>query len=275
MPTEAPAGVAGSSGGAARGSVVITGASAGLGASLAVAYAEPGRVLGIVARRSDALERVAALCRARGAEVVSGVLDVTEGAELEAWLRIFDAGHPLDLVIANAGLFGGIGADGLLEAEAEVAALLAVNLKAAIVTANVAATLMRARRRGRIALITSLAARHPLADAPAYSASKAGLSAYGEALREWLADSGVGVSVVLPGHIDTAQTALQKGVLPDLMSPESAARVIKRGLDRGRSTIAFPVHLLWLIRLGRCVPWRVRAWFGRSLRFTVDDPPSF
>ncbi len=188
-------------------------------------------------------------------------------------MRAIDARNPLELVIANAGIFSGIGANGLLEGPDDVRTLLAVNLEAAIATANVAATLMQTRRRGRIALITSLAARHPLADAPAYSASKAGLTAYGEALREQMAARGVAVTVVLPGHIETAQTARQRGELPHIMSPADAAAAIKSGLDRGRSAIAFPAQLVWLIRLGRCVPWRVRAWFSRSLRFTVDDLP--
>lgn len=255
------------------GSIVITGASSGLGAALALTYAGPGRTLGIVARRGAALGAVATACRGRGAEVVTGILDVTDSATLERWLRDLDARHPLELVIVNAGVFSGIGADGELETNDEIRTLITINLEAAIITANVSATLMEARRGGRIALIASLAARHPLADAPGYSASKAGLSAYGEALREQLADKGVGVSVVLPGHIDTAQTAFQRGNLPRLISPDEAARVIKSELDRGRPTIAFPGHLIWLIRLGRCVPWRVRAWFSRSLRFTVDDPP--
>lgn len=253
---------------------MITGASAGLGAALAKAYANGGRVLGLVARRGDALEQVAAQCRADGATVVTGALDVTDAAALEAWLRALDVRHPLDLVIANAGRFTGIGRDGVLEDTREVRALVSVNLEASIVTANVAATLMRPRRRGRIALVTSLAARHPLADAPAYSATKAALTAYGEALRERLAGDGVAVSIVLPGHIETAQTALQRGDLPRMMRPADAARAIKTGLDRGKSVIAFPSSLVWLIRLGRCVPWRVRAWFSLSLRFTVDDPPT-
>ena len=82
---------------------------------------------------------------------------------------------------------------------------------------------MRGRQQGHIALIASLAALHPLADAPAYSASKAGLAAYGAALREMLAAEGITLSIVYPGHIDTDQAAVQHGPLPLLLMPEEAA----------------------------------------------------
>lgn len=252
--------------------VLITGASAGLGAALAQEYAAAGTVLGLLARRAGPLEAVAATCRERGAEVVTGVLDVTDAAALVSWIGDFDQRHPLDLVIVNAGLFDGISEDGALEDVNATQILLRTNLEAAVMTASTAAGCMRARSRGRIALVASLAARQPLADAPVYSASKAGLAAYGEALRERLAPEGIAVSIVLPGHIATAQTALQQGALPLLISAGEAARRIRRGLDRGRSVVAFPAGLSWLIRSGRCLPWRWRAWAGRSLRFTVTAP---
>jgi short-subunit dehydrogenase len=263
MPTDAPAGA---------GSIVITGASGGLGAALAIEYARPGCVLALSGRRSEALQSVVGACMVKGAAVEPIIIDVNDAQGVSAWLTSFDARHPIELMIVNAGIFTGIGRDGLLESAEQVRALLRTNLESAILNANVAAELMRRHRRGRIALITSLAARQPLADAPAYSASKAGLVAYGEALRERLVGDGVSVSIVLPGHIATAQVANHRGALPLLMSASEAAQVIRRRLDRGASTIAFPLPLVWLIALGRCLPWRLRALAGRSFRFSVDEP---
>jgi short-subunit dehydrogenase len=252
--------------------VVVTGASAGLGAALARAYAAPRVAVGLMARRATALDAVATSCQEAGSSVETAVLDVQDAAGQRDWLAALDARHPLDLVIVNAGMFEGIAADGRLEDMEVAEALIATNLTGAIATASAAAVLMRARRRGRIALIASLAARHPLADAPVYSATKAGLVAYGEALRERLAADGVGVSIVLPGHIATAQTARHRGALPGLMSAEAAATRIRRGLDQGADTIAFPSRLAVLAGLGRLLPWRLRAYATRSLRFTVDPP---
>ncbi len=239
---------------------------------MARSYAAPGRVLGLVARRPDPLRRIAQDCVAKGATVVTRTLDVAEGTSMAAWLAEIDGEHPIDLVFVNAGLFNGIGSDGRLETCEETHGLVATNLEGAILTANAAAELMRRRGRGHIVLVASLAARQPLADAPVYSATKAGLAAYGEALRERLAPDGIAVTVVLPGHFDTLQTAQQNGPLPFLMTADEAAAAIRRGIEQGRSLIAFPAALVWLIRLGRLLPWRLRMAAGRSFRFTVDDP---
>ena len=103
-----------------------------------------------------------------------------------------------------------------------------------------------------------MAALSPLADAPAYSASKAGLAAYATALRERLEPRGVTVSLVLPGHIKTAQTDDYPGSMPFLLSAADAAQRIRRGLDSRRDEIIFPRRLKMLIALGRFLPRRLR-----------------
>ena len=254
-----------------RQSVVITGASKGLGEALARLYADPGRTLGLIGRHRHRLEAVAARCRNQGAHVVIAALDVKDGAGLARWFRAFDAEHPVDLLIVNAGMFTGNGKFAP-ETMQEMTELLRTNLEGAALTISAAVPMMRARQSGRIAIVGSLAALHPLADAPAYSASKAGVMAYGEALREWLAPDHVAVSLIYPGHIKTAQVEHHVGALPLMVSAETAARIVKRGLDRGRTAIAFPKALLWLIRAGRFLPWRVRAMLGRGNRFYVAKP---
>jgi short-subunit dehydrogenase len=178
------------------------------------------------------------------------------------------------LLIVNAGVFTGNGPPPAMETGEETTATLRTNLEGAVRTVQAAVPMLRARGSGHIAIVGSLAALQPLADAPAYSASKAGLMSYGEALREWLLPDNVRVSLIYPGHIATTQVAGHVGRLPLLLSADAAATRIKRGLDRGKSFIAFPRRLLWLIRAGRLLPWRSRTWFGRSLRFHVISAPS-
>jgi short-subunit dehydrogenase len=187
------------------------------------------------------------------------------------WIESFDAAHPIDLLVVNAGTFTGHG-KAAPETVDEITKVLRTNLEGAALTIAAALPMMRARRSGRIAIVGSLAALHPLADAPAYSASKAGVMCYGESLREWLAPDNVAVSLIYPGHIKTGQVAHHIGALPLLMSAEKAARTIKRGLDRGQSSIVFPQRLLWLIRAGRLLPWRLRALLGSGTRFHVSKP---
>lgn len=250
--------------------IIITGASSGLGAALAQAYAGSGIVLGLAARRGKQLDAIAEECRVLGAEVTTAALDVTDAAAMENWLRKVDRSHPIDLVIANAGAFGGHGANRAAETADEARALIRVNLEGVTNTVIPAASVMRPRRCGHIAIVSSLAALLPHADAPGYSAAKAGAAAYGVALREFLADDGIAVSVIYPGNIDTAQTDHHKGRLPLVMTPERAAAIVKRGLDQRRATIAFPKRLALGVALLRLLPWRVRAWFNRPYRFYID-----
>jgi short-subunit dehydrogenase len=251
--------------------VVITGASRGLGRALALAYAQRGIVLGLVARDDAALAAAAEVCRERGAETVVLAADVVVPDALTAWLAALDRKHPIDLLIANAGQFDGrrLGAAG--EALEGAVALVRVNLEGAMRTIDAVLPFMRARGRGHIAAISSLAALFPLADAPAYSASKAGLSAYCEALRALLAPAGIQITIVCPGHIATRQTEIHRGTLPLLMSSDEAARRIVSGLERGRAHICLPGTLAVLARLNRLLPLGLSRIAEQSLRFSVRD----
>lgn len=253
-------------------SVAIAGASRGLGEALAYLHAGRGVRLSLAARTPDQLARVASKCRERGADAEASPCDICDPAAVAAWMARVEAAGPIDILYVNAGAFGGRDQADSLETPAETAALLRVNLEGAIHVAHAGAEVMRRQRHGHLVLVSSLAAAHPLADAPVYSASKAGLRAYGEAMRERLAPSGVKVTVALPGHFQSEQTRMQVGELPLLMTAEAAARRIHRGVLAGRSEVAFPLPLVWLIAAGRLLPWRVRAFLGRSQRFHVRPP---
>ena len=248
---------------------MITGASRGLGRELALAYARPGCLLGLTARDGAALDDVAAQCRLRGAEVVVRVADVTEAGALTGWIAELDGRRPIDLLIANAGLFDGRRPDADSEALDAAIELLRVNLEGAIRTIDAVLPAMLARKRGHVAVISSLAAVYPLADALAYTASKAGLVAYCEGLRELLAPSGIAVSVAYPGHIATRQSEVQEGALPLLMTADVAARRIQAGLARRRSRIWLPTSLALLARIGGALPPWLRHLTGRGFRFRV------
>lgn len=254
--------------------VLITGASRGLGAALALEYAAGGRILALTARDGPLLELVAQACRARGAEVYTHCADLTLDGSLAALVERIEALAPINLLIANAGVFDGRRDGAAHEPLHEALAVVRTNLEGTMRSVDAVLPGMTARRSGRIALISSLAARHPLADAPAYSASKAGLAAYGRALDEAVAPLGLAVSVVIPGHIDTDQARVQSGRLPLLMSPDVAARRIKAGLDRGKPCIVLPRRLALLISLGAMLPRRLRHGIGRSFRFHVAASPA-
>jgi len=85
-------------------SIVITGASSGIGEALALDYARPGVALALTGRDAGRLEAVAAACRAKGATVVADTVDVVDRETFARWLTTFDDAHPVDLVVANAGI---------------------------------------------------------------------------------------------------------------------------------------------------------------------------
>jgi short-subunit dehydrogenase len=238
--------------------VVITGASSGLGAALALSYAGPQTVLGLIGRNAERVAATAAACRAKGALVESAEIDVTDGAGLGAWLKAFDDAHPVELLIANAGISGGPELDSPGEPAAITLRQLDINLRGAVHTIAPLVPRLCARRRGRIVVIASVAAFRGLPYSPGYCASKAGLRAYGEALRPLLSTYGVGVTVVCPGFFSSPMTDRWEGPTPFLASGDVAARRIKRGIDRGRPRIDFPWPLVFGMRFCDLAP----AWIG-------------
>src|SRR5215831_7983153 len=89
------------------GAVIITGASSGLGASLARAYAGSEVTLGLLGRDKQRLETTARACETKGATVSAATIDVTDLPAMASWLHEFDARHAVDLLVANAGTSGG------------------------------------------------------------------------------------------------------------------------------------------------------------------------
>jgi short-subunit dehydrogenase len=235
-------------------SILITGASSGIGAALARAYAAPRIHLALCGRNAARLATVADICRDRGAEVMEACLDVTEAAAVAAWIVNVDRASPLELVIANAGIQGGLWRDGAGETLAELHRVMEVNFGGVSNTVHPVLPAMRRRRRGQVALISSLAALRGIPFSPGYCASKAAIKVYSEALRSWLAPEGIGVSVVLPGFVETRLSDTVSGPKPLILSPERAAGIIRRGLAKGRRQIAFPYPLYLGMQLMRALP---------------------
>lgn len=233
-------------------SILISGASSGIGAALAILYAGPDVRLALGGRNSERLDTVAAACREAGALVESTAVDVTDTAATTRWVEGADDAAPLDLVIANAGISGGTFGGG--ETHEQASAIFAANVDGVVNTVHPAAERMRGRGIGQIAVMSSLAGFRGLPGAPAYSASKAAVRAYADALRGRLRRDGVTVSVICPGFIRTPMTDINGFPMPFLMEVEDAARRIRRGLARGHPRIAFPWPLYTAVRLAALLP---------------------
>lgn len=244
--------------------ILITGATGALGSALALTYARPGVMLYLHGRRQDQLNQVANDCIERGAQVTTKLLDFRDIVALQDWLK--ELVEPLDLVIINAGINTYVGTQGELEPWDEVATLLDVNLKASMLITQSVLPVMRKRGIGQIAFMSSLAGYFGLPMIPAYSASKAGIKAYGEALRGWLAPEGIRINVIMPGYVESPMCDATPGPKPWVWSPQQAALAIHRGLIRDQARISFPFPLnwgaWWLAALPAALSHRIVRWLG-------------
>lgn len=231
--------------------VFITGASSGIGASLARAYAARGATLGLVARREAPLQTLGT-----SLPVATFIypLDVTDAGALQAAARDFisRAGVP-DVIIANAGVSVGT----LTEETEDLAAferVFATNVMGMVNTFAPFAAAMRQRGSGRLVGIASVAGVRGLPGAGAYSASKAAVFTYLEALRVELRGSGVKVVTIAPGYIATPMTAVNEYSMPFLLDADIAANRMLRVIDRGARRAVVPWQMGVVATLMRLLP---------------------
>jgi len=249
--------------------VFITGASSGIGAALAQRYADQGAALGLVARRREVLEQLAAgLPHPERHRIYP--LDVTDHAALaDAAADFAGAMQGIDIVIANAGISHGT----LTEHAGDLPVferILATNVTATAASfAPFIGALKKQARSGdrgcRLVGIASVSGIRGLPGAGAYSASKAAVISYCESLRVELKHTGIRVVTISPGYIDTPMTRGNRYPMPFLMSPEKFAERAVRAIDAGTGYTVIPWQMAIVAKLLRLLPNRVYdAAFARA-----------
>jgi NAD(P)-dependent dehydrogenase (short-subunit alcohol dehydrogenase family) len=183
--------------------VLVTGASSGIGRETALAFAAAGANVVLVARRAAALAKVASRARASGAEALSVATDVTNPTAVAACFRkAVRRFGSIDIVVNNAGVL--LPATVVDIDPADLQRMLDVNLFGALHVLQAAVKQMQKQDSGgHIVNLASLAGRRGFSPLGGYSASKFALVGLTEALRTELMGSNVGVSLVMPGVIDT------------------------------------------------------------------------
>lgn len=225
--------------------VIVVGATDGLGKALAAHYAGLGSWVTLVGRSAEKLAAVAAELRARHpvASIQTVVCDLMDAAQVEPAFRaaIAASGH-CDTFIYSAGvMFQG---DGVTCRFDEDGPTFQVNTVAAVQMLGLAANYFRAAGRGQLVGISSIAGDRGRKANPAYTASKAALTAYLEALRNRLAPFGVQVVTVKPGFVRTRLIEGKKGVFW-AAPPDEAARTIAERVERGHEV--FYVYRRWAL----------------------------
>ena len=234
--------------------VLITGASSGIGEALAEYYAANGAArLFICGRNAERLEKVRASCVALGAEVFAEVLDVADSKAMAEWVVRCNDIAPLNLAIANAGT-GTVN-----ETDDSIRNTFATNVNGVINTVLPVLQAYRARpaqyaEDKAVAVVSSMAGYHGLPTCPAYSASKACVKAWGEALRPVLKREGIRMSVICPGFVRSRITDQNTCPMPFFMEAPQAAKIIVEGIKANKGIIAFPWPLRFVVWLVSVLP---------------------
>lgn len=232
--------------------ILITGATSGIGAALAVYYAQNGAAnLFLCGRNKERLAEVKQKCEGAGVNVYAEICDVTDTLSIQKYIAKAHHAAPLNIVIANAGVSTGE------ESESNVRNTVQTNVVGVVNTILPALSEFEADGCSgdrHLVLISSIAGYHGLATCPSYSASKAFVKAWGEALKLHLRDKKIKVSVVCPGFVRSRITDKNTCPMPFFMEAPRAAAIIAEGVAKNRGIIAFPWPLRLCAWLMSCLP---------------------
>ncbi len=226
--------------------ILITGASSGIGQALAIYYSQNGaQNLFICGRNAERLDKTAKICENNGTKVYSKIIDVKNPNEIADWITECEKIASLHLVIANAGVAT------LNETPENIYNTFSTNIFGVLHTVIPTIEIYKQRQdtQKAIAIISSIAGYHGLPSCPSYSASKACVKAWGEALRGDLLQYNIKVNTICPGFVRSRITDKNTCPMPFFWETEKAAKVIANRIDRNIGLIAFP----W--------PIRFSAWF--------------
>lgn len=248
--------------------ILITGASSGIGEALALYYAQNGaKNLFLCGRSVERLKKVADSCRQYGVLVHEEILDVTDAAKTEKWLLQSNKLAPLHLIFANAGV------STTQEIPQNIRNTFAINVGGVVNTVLPAIEIFKnapSDQPKHLVLTASIAGYHGLPACPSYSATKACVKAWGEALRIDLAKKyNIKVSTLAPGFVRSRITDKNTCPMPFFMEADVAAKLIAQRINRNVGLIAFP----WPMRLGAwfasILPSFISEWLYRKMPYKV------
>ena len=241
---------------------IITGASSGIGAALAMACGKRGDTLFICGRNAERLDEIARKCRAAGAEVYAELIDVRDEERTRQWLEDCEKTAPIERVFSNAGVGTG------MENEENVRTTFAINVNGNLNVVLPAIEIFRRRSspaHKQILITSSIAGYGPLPTCPAYSATKSCMKTWALSLRGMLASEGIKVSAICPGFVRSRITDRNTCPMPFFMEADKAAEIILTRADRDVGLIAFPWQMRFATWLLSILPFRLNEFLSRLL----------
>lgn len=243
--------------------IIITGASSGLGASLAINYSQTKNNLFLFARSKKRLDEISTLCKKNGANVTNIIADVADAALMQKHLDKITSKYKVDIVIACAGVSAGT-LDGP-ETINQVNKIFAINLNGVLNTIMPLIPHMINNQSGNIAIVSSMAGMFGLSSAPSYSASKGAVRLFSDALNGYLRKYNVNVSTIIPGYIKTPMTAVNQFPMPFMIDADEAAQKIITGINKNKNIIAFPIIMYFFIQIVNLLPSSIISYINSKL----------
>ncbi len=234
--------------------VFLTGASSGIGEAIAVEMAKRGAILGLVARRKEQLLQIAQKIESLGGTVSCFPCDVKNKHDMfGAALNFRNEFGKIDILVANAGI-GGNNEKTRNLVPGAVAEVIDINLIGAVNSVSAVLPDMLEKGSGQLVAVSSLAGIRGLPRSAAYSASKAGMTAFFESVRLDVQKRGVAVSIIQPGFIKTPLTSGRENKMPFIMELEDAVPLFLNAIEKQKKFASFPWQLAWFVRAGKVFP---------------------
>jgi NAD(P)-dependent dehydrogenase (short-subunit alcohol dehydrogenase family) len=234
--------------------VFLTGASSGIGEALAIELSKRGAILGLLARREQLLHDLVEKCETNNSRTRYFACDITdESAVKRAAEKLRGEFGKIDVLIANAGI-GGAAKSAETLTPADFRRVIETNLIGAVNSVSAVLPQMIERGSGHLVAVSSLAGFRGLPKSAAYSASKAGMTAYFESVRLDVQHRGVAVTIIQPGFIKTPLTSGRSNKMPFLMELDNAIPLFLGAIEKKKKFAAFPWQLATIVRAGRIFP---------------------
>jgi short-subunit dehydrogenase len=249
---------------------IITGASSGIGWSLAKHLASQGCKVGLVARRRKNLVALTGEIAKAGGVAAYAPADVADHAALvEAIHTVASQLGPVDLLIANAG----VGAPTTISPfnVPDIEKMIRVNLLGVIYSIEAVLPGMLERKKGQIAAVSSMAAYAGLPGESGYTSSKAAVNVFMDGLRIQLRGKGIAVTTICPGFVKTPMTDVNEFHMPWLLQADDTARRIVRALARKKKIFNFP----WQMRVLMWITRRLPDWVVARAMAKYNEKPPF
>ena len=233
--------------------VLITGASSGIGEFVAYEYAKQGATIGLAARREKALEKVSAKCKELGGKPIIYKVDVSNQSATKNTIDDFiGKSGRIDIVIANAGISGNVE---LKNGEStEINRMLSTNILGVTNTIIPALPTMIKQQSGHVVIVSSIAGFRGLPGRSSYSASKVAVRFMANSWRSSFVKDGISITTICPGFIDTDMTNTHKYHMPFLMNVDVFAKKIVTAIEKKKKTYIAPWQWRFIIPIIKAAP---------------------